>query len=81
MLEQIGGEKSNDTEVLNLLAGISFQEKNEEKSLYYLKLAKSIDEYDFASNMNLGLIYLKHQEFKLAKKTSITLKILHILSD
>ena len=68
ILEQIGGGKSKNTEVLNLLAGIHFREKNDQKCIYYLKLAKSINKNDFASNMNLGLIYLKHQEFKLAKK-------------
>lgn len=57
---------SAKTEVLNLLAGVALRQGNDQESIDLLKKSLKINPRYPSSHMNLGLIYLKHQEYRLA---------------
>ncbi|NRA45655.1 MAG: tetratricopeptide repeat protein [Oligoflexales bacterium] len=57
---------SAKTEVLNLLAGVALRQGNDQESIDLLKQSLKINPRYPSSHMNLGLIYLKHQEYRLA---------------
>ncbi|MFK7823202.1 MAG: tetratricopeptide repeat protein [Oligoflexales bacterium] len=57
---------SAKTEVLNLLAGVALRQGKDQESIDYLKQSLKINRRYPSSHMNLGLIYLKHQEYRLA---------------
>ena len=57
---------SAKTEVLNLLAGVSLRQGKDQESINLLKQSLKINPRYPSSHMNLGLVYLKHQEYRLA---------------
>ena len=57
---------SAKTEVLNLLAGVALRQGKDQESIDLLKQSLKINPKYPSSHMNLGLIYLKHQEYRLA---------------
>lgn len=67
ILNGLGGVASKDAEVLNLLAGVALHRKDDKKSIEFLKKALQISPSYAAAYLNLGLLYLRHNEFELAK--------------
>lgn len=66
LLLNLGGENSNDSEVLNLLGLISLEKKDPTKAIYYLKKGLEINAEDSAIRMNLGGMYLEYRQLHLA---------------
>ena len=60
------GNREERAEIYNLLAGVSLKEKDDQASLKWLKVSIGVKRNYFPAHMNLGLIYLKHQEYRLA---------------
>lgn len=68
MLTQLGGARAPEHDILNLLAGVHLKQNEDNQSIKYLKLAIKRSPTYVAAHMNIGLIYLKHQEYQLAKR-------------
>jgi tetratricopeptide (TPR) repeat protein len=66
ILADLGGEQAPEAEVLNLLAGIAYQKGDNDLSIKRLKKLISRSPRYVAAHMNLGLMYLQHQEYSMA---------------
>lgn len=53
-------------EILNLMAGVALRKGEDSESISKLKWSLKVNPGHLASHMNLGLIYIKNQEYKLA---------------
>lgn len=66
VLNSLGGLKSRDSQILNMLGLISIAEKDPAKGLYHFKEALKINASDVAVRMNLGVLYVYYRQMRKA---------------
>lgn len=65
-LTALGGEDSKDSNVLNMLGLIAYNEKKSSEAVRLWKQAVNLNPSDMSARMNLGVIYLKNKMFQQA---------------
>ncbi len=65
-LTALGGEDSKDSNVLNMLGLIAYNEKKSSEAVRLWKQAINLNPSDMSARMNLGVIYLKNKMFQQA---------------
>jgi tetratricopeptide (TPR) repeat protein len=65
-LTALGGEESKDSNVLNMLGLIAYNEKKSSEAVRLWKQAVNLNPSDMSARMNLGVIYLKNKMFQQA---------------
>lgn len=79
ILNGIGGIKSKDSKVLNLLGMIAIHDHRNGEAMDYFKTALKINPNDVAVRMNLGVLYLKYRQ--LANAAIEFERVLRIMPD
>ncbi len=66
ILNGLGGDKSKDARILNLMAMIELRKDNNSKAMALFKKALRLEPLNVAVRMNLGVLYLKYRQLNEA---------------
>lgn len=79
ILNNLGGNSSKDSRVINLMAMIFLSKNENEKAMAYFKEALKYNSSDVAVRMNLGVLYLK---YKLLNEAAVQFeRVLSVVPD